>query len=160
MNRSAPARRSPAGFGSLGCPVEKGITGFEGQYPNPANPHNPMFDEQGRVWITTQIRREWGDDLPAFCKSSPPIAKNYHHRQLGWFDTKTQRYTLIDTCYGTHHLQFDADGVLWTSGDSYVLGWFDPSKYDPCEAGDVEGGAGLVRTASSIPTATARKTRR
>ena len=130
LGASAPV---PSGFGSLGCPVEKGITGFEGQYPNPANPHNPMFDEHGRVWITTQIRREWGDDLPAFCKSSPSIAKNYHHRQLGWFDTKTQQYTLIDTCYGTHHLQFDTNGVLWTSGDSYVLGWFDPSKYDPAK---------------------------
>ena len=133
---------SPAGFGSLGCPVEKGITGFEGQYPNPANPHNPMFDEQGRVWITTQIRREWGDDLPAFCKSSPPIAKNYHHRQLGWLDTRTQQYTLIDTCYGTHHLQFDADGVLWTSGDSYVLGWFDPRKYDPAKPDTLKAAQG------------------
>lgn len=123
----------PAGFGSLGCPVEKGITGFAGQYPNPANPHNPMMDDHGRVWITTQIRREWGQDLPEFCKSSPVIAKNYHHRQLGWFDTKTQKYTLIDTCYGTHHLQFDSSGVLWTSGDSYVIGWFDPAKYDPAK---------------------------
>ena len=120
----------PAGFGSLGCPVEKGLSGFEGQYPNAANPHNPMFDEHGRVWITTQVRREWGKDLPEFCKGATEITKNYHHRQLAWFDPKTKHYTLIDTCYGTHHLQFDANGVLWLSGDSYVLGWFDPSKYD------------------------------
>ncbi len=53
----------PMGFGSLGCPVEPGITGFEGQYPNPANPHNPMFDADGKVWITTQVRREWDEDL-------------------------------------------------------------------------------------------------
>ncbi len=119
------------GFGSLGCPVEPGITGFEGQYPNPANPHNPMLDADGRVWITTQVRREWAEDLPAFCNASPVIANNYHHRQLGWYDTKTSQYQLIDTCYGTHHLQFDAKGVLWTSGDSYVIGWFDPAKYDP-----------------------------
>lgn len=121
----------PIGFGSLGCPVETGITGFEGQYPNPANPHNPMMDAQGRVWITTQVRREWAEDLPAFCSAAPEIASNYHHRQLGLYDTKTATYQLIDTCYGTHHLQFDAKGVLWTSGDSYVIGWFDPSKYDP-----------------------------
>jgi hypothetical protein len=121
----------PAGFGSLGCPVEPGITGFEGQYPNPANPHNPMMDAQGRVWITTQVRREWAEDSPAFCNRAPGITDKPHHRQLGWWDTKTQQYQLIDTCYGTHHLQFDAKGVLWTSGDSYVIGWFDPSKYDP-----------------------------
>ena len=40
----------PAGFGSLGCPDQPGITSFEGQYPNPANPHIPMLDDQGRVW--------------------------------------------------------------------------------------------------------------
>ncbi|HEY6598141.1 MAG TPA: hypothetical protein VIZ30_02465 [Pseudomonadales bacterium] len=131
-----------AGFGSLGCPVEKGITGFEGQYPNPANPHNPMFDDRGRVWITTQVRREWGRDLPEFCKASPPIAQNYHHRQLGWFDTKTQAYTLIDTCYGTHHLQFDADGVLWSSGDLYVIGWFDPNKYDAAKPETLQAAQG------------------
>jgi streptogramin lyase len=123
----------PAGLGSLGCPMETGITGFEDEYHNPANPHNPMMDDQGRVWITTQIRRQWGEDLPGFCRSAPAIASNFHHRQLGWYDPKTQDYQLIDTCYGTHHLQFDADGVLWTSGDSYVIGWFDPSKYDPAK---------------------------
>ncbi|MFT7652850.1 MAG: hypothetical protein ACI9ON_000530 [Limisphaerales bacterium] len=122
---------NPAGFGSLGCPVKAGITGFEGQYPNPANPHNPMMDDKGRVWITTQVRREWAEDLPEFCAASPVIANNYHHRQLGWYDPKTDNFQLIDTCFGTHHLQFDKNGVLWLSGDSYVIGWFDPAKYDP-----------------------------
>jgi streptogramin lyase len=121
----------PAGFGSLGCPARQGITGYEGQYPNPANPHNPMLDERGKLWITTQIRRQWAQDLPSFCKDDPVIANNFHHRQLGWFDTQTATYQLIDTCFGTHHLQFDHNGILWTSGDSYVIGWFDPSRYDP-----------------------------
>ena len=139
LGASAP---SPAGFGSLGCPVEKGITGFEGQYPNPANPHNPMMDDRGRVWITTQIRREWAADLPEFCKRSPVIANNYHHRQLGYFEPKTGRYTLIDTCFGTHHLQFDARGVLWISGDSYVIGWFDPAKYEPAKPETLQAAQG------------------
>jgi len=121
----------PAGLGSLGCPTSEGITPHEGEYPNPANPHNPMFDDAGRVWVTTQVRREWAEDTPAFCRDAPGIAGTTHHRQLGWFDTETNEYQLIDTCYGTHHLQFDQDGVLWTSGDVFVLGWFDPSKYDP-----------------------------
>jgi len=121
----------PSGFGSLGCPVRPGITGYEGQYPNAANPHNPMLDDLGRVWITTQIRREWAEDLPAFCQRSPVITNNYHHRQLGWYNPKSGDYQLIDTCFGTHHLQFDRHGVLWVSGDSNVVGWFDPAKYDP-----------------------------
>ncbi|MGD8415662.1 MAG: carboxypeptidase regulatory-like domain-containing protein [Pseudomonadales bacterium] len=121
----------PMGFGSLGCPTASGTSSFEGRYDNPANPHNPMLDSRGRVWITTQVRREWDVDLPAFCSRSPGIAGRYHHRQLGWFDTKTRRFELIDTCFGTHHLQFDGSGRLWTSGDSYVIGWFDPDRYDP-----------------------------
>ena len=40
------------------------------------NVHNPMFDEQGRVWITSAVRPP---DNPAFCKagSDHPSAKLY-----------------------------------------------------------------------------------
>ena len=121
----------PMGLGSLGCSVKPGLSAFEGKYNNPANPHNPMLDDQGRVWITTQIRRQWDEDLPDFCREDPAIGGRYHHRQLGYFDTRDDSFQLIDTCYGTHHLQFDDKGVLWLSGDSFVVGWFDPAKYDP-----------------------------
>jgi hypothetical protein len=121
----------PNGFQTLGCPAPGGTSDYLGVYDNPANPHNPIMDSQGRVWITTQIRREWAQDLPNFCRTDPVILNNVHHRQLGMYDPKTGKFTLIDTCFGTHHLQFDSNGVLWMSGDSYVLGWFDPSKYDP-----------------------------
>jgi hypothetical protein len=133
-----------SGLGSLGCPVPEGVTPHEGKYPNPANPHNPMFDDAGRVWITTQVRREWAEDTPVFCREAPGIAGRTHHRQLGWFDTATKEYQLIDTCYGTHHLQFDPNGVLWTSGDVYVLGWFDPSKYDPKRPETLEDAQGFA----------------
>ncbi|MCG8414914.1 MAG: hypothetical protein MI746_11910, partial [Pseudomonadales bacterium] len=135
----------PMGFGSLGCPVEPGITSFEGQYPNPANPHNPMFDADGKVWITTQVRREWDEDLPEFCRDQPGIAGNYHHRQLGWFDPATEEFELLDTCYGTHHLQFDQEGVLWTSGDTFGIGWFDPSKYDVNDPGTLATAQGYAQ---------------
>jgi len=92
-----------------------------------------MMDDAGRVWMTTQIRREWAEDLPSFCKDKPGIVEHDHHRQLAYYDPKEGRFELIDTCYGTHHLQFDAKGVLWTSGDSHVIGWFDPKKYDPAD---------------------------
>ncbi|MDZ7825671.1 MAG: carboxypeptidase regulatory-like domain-containing protein [Gammaproteobacteria bacterium] len=132
----------PFGLGSLGCPVEPGITPHEGAYANPANPHNPMMDAEGRVWLTTQIRREWDEDLPEFCQDAPAIVGRPHHRQLAWFDPDTDEFQLIDTCFGTHHLQFDHEGVLWTSGDSYVLGWFDPSRYDPEDPATLEAAQG------------------
>lgn len=132
----------PFGLGSLGCPLEAGLTPHDGAYHNPANPHNPMMDGQGRVWITTQIRRQWDEDLPEFCQDDPAIVGRPHHRQLGWFDPETEEYELIDTCFGTHHLQFDEEGVLWLSGDSYVVGWFDPSRHDPDDSSTLEAAQG------------------
>ncbi len=121
------------GFATLGCPATSvgGTSAYVGKYHNPANPHNPMMDAKGNVWMTTQIRREWPEDLPAFCNSPQYGQARGGHRQLGYYDPKAKKMHLIDTCFGTHHLQFDKNGVLWTSGDLRVFGWFDPSKYDP-----------------------------
>jgi hypothetical protein len=47
-------------------------------------------------------------------------------RQLTMLDPKTMKYTLVDTCFGTHHPQFgyDADNTLWVSGSGPVAGGF------------------------------------
>lgn len=123
----------PFGFGSLGCPWPGGTTPHADAYDNPANPHNPMMDGAGRVWMTTQIRRQWAEDLPAFCRDDETIASTRHHRQLGYYDPDTGDFTLVDTCVGTHHLQFDANDVLWTSGDDHFVGWLDTRRYDPAQ---------------------------
>ena len=114
----------------LGCPEPGIISLHKPGYVNPVNPHNPMMDDTGKVWLTMQIRREWGEDLPEFCQKSAVIANNYHHRQLGYYDTYTGEIVPVDTCYGTHHLQFDDNGVLWTSGDANVVGWLDTKQLD------------------------------
>src|SRR5574341_350938 len=83
-----------------------------------ANNHNGMFDRKGRVWLTAAIR---GPNNPAFCKggSDHPSAKTFPleraSRHLSMLDPKTMKYTFIDTCFNTHHLQFDANDILWTS---------------------------------------------
>jgi streptogramin lyase len=132
----------PNAFRSLGDPAPGGSTPHEGAYQNPANPHNPMLDDTGKVWMTTQIRAERPEDFPEFCRADPVIANNRHHRQLGYFDTRTGGFQLIDTCYGTHHLQFDENGRLWVSGDSSVIGWFDPDKFDPARPETLEQAQG------------------
>jgi hypothetical protein len=136
------ADQVPNAFRSLGAPAPGGSTPHLGAYQNPANPHNPMLDETGKVWITTQIRAERLQDMPAFCRADPVIANNNHHRQLGYYDTTTREFQLIDTCYGTHHLQFDENGRLWLSGDSFVLGWFDPDVFDPARPETLERAQG------------------
>ena len=52
--------------------------------------------------------------------------------QLVVFDTKTEKYTYIDTIFATHHLQLDKQGRLWTSGmQANVLGQFLTKEFDP-----------------------------
>jgi len=111
--------------------------GDEAIWVSHANVHNPMFDEKGRVWITSRIRP---DDNPAFCKegSSHPSAVLFpvktSGRQLAVYDPKTKQVTLIDTCFGTHHLVFaeDANDTLWTSsgGGGGVVGWLNTKMFD------------------------------
>ena len=104
--------------------------------------HNPMMDEKGRVWFTARIRPAANPD---FCKpgSDHPSAKvaplNESGRQLSRYDPATGKWTLIDTCFQTHHLYFakDANNTLWTSAggpQSGVVGWLNTKQFD--ETGD------------------------
>lgn len=141
--RAANSEQSePFGFGSLGCPWPGGVTPYLERYTNPANPHNPMLDSQGRVWLTTQIRRQWAEDLPAFCQNDPVVATRKHHRQLAYYDPTSKAFELVDTCFGTHHLQFDENDVLWASGDDFVIGWLDTKQYQPDDPASLEQALG------------------
>jgi hypothetical protein len=99
------------------------------------NAHNPMMDDKGRVWITQAVRP--GTENPSWClagSSHPsakyfPILRNTTARQLSYYDPKTKAFTHIDTCYATHHLQFDTKDVLWVSGSTEVVGWLDTKAY-------------------------------
>ena len=55
---------------------------------------------------------------------------------------RRQKFTFIDTCFGTHHLQFgfDKDNTLWTSGGGPVAGWLDTKVFD--ETGSAEKAQG------------------
>src|SRR6266849_9106434 len=109
--------------------------GDEAIWTSKNNVHNPMMDEQGRVWITSTIRP---GDNPAYCKqgSSHPSAKlfplNASGRQLAMYDPKIKQLTHISTCFSTHHLMFaeDANNTLWTSGGGQVVGWLNTKMFD------------------------------
>ena len=113
--------------------------GDEAIWDSQSNIHNPMLDEKGRVWLTHRIRT---NNNPAFCKagSDHPAAKAFpiaaSGRQLSMYDPKTGQFTYVDTCFGTHHLQFaaDANNTLWTSGGGQVIGWLDRKLFE--ETGD------------------------
>jgi hypothetical protein len=103
------------------------------------NVHNPMLDEQGRLWLTSAVR---SPENPDFCKagSSHPSAKLFpierSGRHLAMYDPKTRKLTHISTCFGTHHLMFaeDANHTLWTSGGGQVVGWLNRKLFE--ETGD------------------------
>lgn len=102
---------------------------------NPADPHNPMIDSKGRVWITSKIRP---NQTAAWCKdpanrfaASFPLERS--GRQAAIYDPRTGTFTLIDTCYSTHHLQFDNDPnetVYFNELGGPMIGWIDTKVYD------------------------------
>jgi hypothetical protein len=102
---------------------------------DPADPHNPMLDSTGRVWLTSKIR---GNQEPAWCSDpSNKYAAWYplrnSARQASYFDPKTKQFQLIETCYSTHHLVFDNDPdntVYFNELSGPVFGWIDSKVYD------------------------------
>ncbi len=113
--------------------------GEERIWDSQANAHNPMLDEHGRVWYTARVRRPQTAD---FCRegSDHPSARHFPttrvNRHLALYNQETREYTPIETCFGTHHLQFayDEANTLWTSGGGDVVGWLDTNLFD--ETGD------------------------
>jgi hypothetical protein len=107
--------------------------------------HNDMFDDKGRVWMTGTNHTP---GTPAYCRkgSDNPYAKVFpiekNERQLAMYNPKTDKFTFVDTCYGTHHLQFgfDKDNTLWTSGGGMLATWLNTKVFD--ETGDVEKAEG------------------
>ena len=107
--------------------------GDEAIWTSQTTAHSLAMDGQARVWIAARIRP---NATPAFCQQGSnhpsamafPIAQN--GRQMQLYDPKTRQVTTIDTCFGTHHLNFDDNGVLWFTGGGPVEGWFDTKVYD------------------------------
>jgi hypothetical protein len=111
--------------------------GDEAIWDSHSTVHNPMFDQHGRLWFTSRIRP---NNNPGFCKAGSSLSSakltpvNSSGRQLAVYDPATRRISLIDTCFGTHHLQFaeDANNTLWTSsgGGGGVVGWLNTKTWD------------------------------
>ncbi len=118
-------------------------------HENASDPHNPMMDGEGRVWMTSKVRNR---PNPDWCRegSSNKFAEYWpidaSGRQASYYDPETGAFELIDTCYGTHHLQFgeDANDTLWFSGDGNVIGWIDTKGYDA--TGDEQASQGWCPT--------------
>jgi hypothetical protein len=118
------------------------------------NAHTNMMDGEGRVWWTATHRPQW--EQPAFCQtgSDHPSAKAFplerasgaatnttafvqNARGVTMYDPKTKQWAFVDTCFGTHHLNFayDADNTLYLGNNGgRELGWINTRVF--LETGD------------------------
>jgi len=100
--------------------------------------HNQMMDEKGRVWMAARVRHP---DNPDFCKkgSDHPSAKvfplNSASRHASMYDPASGKFTLISTCFPTHHviLAEDANNTLWFSSGVTgpgAFGWINRKMFE------------------------------
>jgi hypothetical protein len=96
-----------------------------------------MLDSKGRVWTTSKIRgREepkWCNDASLGNKSADWFPLNNSGRQASYYDPKTQKWQLIETCYSTHHLQFDNDPdetLYFNELGGPIFGWLNTKLYE------------------------------
>jgi hypothetical protein len=102
---------------------------------NPADPHNAMLDSKGRVWMTSKIRpnanAEWCTSATNPFAAWFPLSQS--GRQASFWDPKTRQFVLVDTCYATHHLQFDNDAsetLYFNELTGPIVGWIDTKVFD------------------------------
>ncbi len=116
--------------------------GSEMIWHSQTTPHNPMLDQDGRLWLTARIRAA---QTPAFCRKGSELtsAKLFPMetagRQAAVYDPKTDKLMHVDLCFTTHHMAFaeDKDNTLWFSAGgarSPVVGWLNTRKF--LETGD------------------------
>jgi hypothetical protein len=136
---SMPLSLGPGHAAALDALQPSPYWGTERIWDTRVNNHNSMFGRDGRLWLAASVRAA---ENPAFCKqgSDHPSAKAFPMeravRHIAVFDLKTQKYSFVDTCFSTHHLQFgyDANDTIWTSGGGPVVGWLNSKMFS--ETGD------------------------
>ena len=138
-DKDAPYALGPGHVAGDHALMPSAYWGDETIWDTKVNNHNSMIGPDGRVWLAATFRKP---DNPAFCKqgSDLPAAKAFpiprNVRSITVYNPKTKEYKFIDTCFGTHHLEFgyDKDKTIWASGGGQVVGWFNTKIYD--ETGD------------------------
>ena len=95
-----------------------------------------MFDSKGRVWMTSKIRAqapEWCGD-PTVTKFAEYFPLGRGGRQASYYEPDTGEFTLIETCFSTHHLQFRHrrnETVYFNELSGSMFGWVDSKVLGP-----------------------------
>jgi hypothetical protein len=89
-----------------------------------------------RVWLFAYC----GKDSPLrsaqlYPLTTKPEGFNQNSRQVTVYDPRTEKFTFIDTCFGTQHLNFAEDdaNTLWfsnnTQGKNAAVGWVNTKRF-------------------------------
>lgn len=118
------------------------LTNLRGEYFKHGNNHTGTLDQHGRMWMTSTVnlsprtvRKSEGDN-PEFCTSPTNKFASYLPRPADEtrlamvLDPTTGETEVVQTCFGTHHLNFDSQDRLYLSGDTEVVGWIDMPVWD------------------------------
>lgn len=103
-------------------------------------PRSAGLDAKGRVWFASAFRGQLtgfggggskGGTQPKFClESSSNKYANYFPmptpsgKQVGVYDPKSKKFSVIDTCFTTDHNHLEPNGRL-VFGQNDVVGWID-----------------------------------
>jgi hypothetical protein len=144
---------------ALGNPVfaPSPYFGSEQVWDSQVNAHSPAMDRDGRIYFTAQMRPP--NAIPDYCgRSSPlrsaqlyPLTQTHegffqNARQVTVYDPRSKKFSFVDTCFGTQHLNFaaDANDTLWfssnTQGKLATVGWVNTKKF--WETGDAAAAQG------------------
>jgi hypothetical protein len=102
-----------------------------------------MMDLKGRTWFNIQTRI----DVPKYCMqgSNNRFAKYFPMQQVtldkvrnkvagaAYYDPKTEKFTIVDTCFGASHTAFgyDKDETLYMSARGVLgVGWINTRIWD------------------------------
>ncbi|HWG04119.1 MAG TPA: carboxypeptidase regulatory-like domain-containing protein, partial [Beijerinckiaceae bacterium] len=146
--------------------------GTEQVWNSQVNAHSVTMDQDGRVWWTATTRAP--TNAPAFCAkgggnpsadyfpqdqkqvgpaNEPPYNAPFvqNARQVTMYDPKTKKFSFVDTCFNTQHLNFaeDANNTLWlggnTNGIRAVVGWVNTKMFlETGDAGKSQGWTPLI----------------
>lgn len=131
--------------------AESPYWGSDQLWSNTSHPHNPMMDQDGKVWMTASIDE---GEVAEFCKEGsdhssarlfPLEGPAFMKAQV--YDPSSGEFELIDTCFGTHHLQFseDTDNTLYFSSGGDVIGWLNTRVFNETkDAALAQGWCALV----------------
>jgi len=109
--------------------------GSELYWFDPVTATNMAIDSKGRVWMPARFRK--AENQPAFCKEGSnnqyakmqPIDKGW--REMEFYDPKTRKFTMVDTCFDNHHVTISDDDVVYGSGSrTGNVGWVDIKVWD------------------------------